>query len=446
MESYRPRDYQTIITHEIMHRRRYGVFAAMGLGKTAATLDAIYQLMYKYFNVSRVLVIAPKRVAEDVWSDEVDKWKQFSRMSVSVIAGTEKQRNAAVEVDADIYTVSRDNIAWLIRSGVKWKWDMLVVDESSSFKNHASKRFKALKVVSPLCDRIILLTGTPAPKGYLNLWSQIYLLDRGQRLGRNITAYREAYFFRREFQWYIAPGCAKLIESQLKDICVGLDNKEFLKLKEPLFNIVKIKMSSSLKKTYEKFKEDMVLEFFDERGEIIADTKAILINKLLQFASGAIYNAKGNTEFIHDLKIEALRDIVEEAQGEPIMVFYNYKHEFERIKKEFPNVKTLDKQSDRRSWNAGEYELVACHPASVGHGLNLQNGGHIIVWFSLSWDLEAYDQANARLARPGQKSDVIIHQLIIPGTADMAVLNRLRGKSDNQQKFLQEIKYVVKGT
>lgn len=446
MESYRPRDYQAIITNEIMHRSKYGVFAAMGLGKTAATLDAIQQLLYKYFNVSRVLVIAPKRVAEDVWSDEVGKWTEFSRMTVSVIAGTEKQRNAAVQADADIYTISRDNIAWLIRSGVKWVWDMLVIDESSSFKNHASKRFKALKVVAPLCDRIILLTGTPAPKGYINLWSQIYLLDRGARLGKHITAYREAYFFRREFQWLIAPGCSKLIESRLKDICVGLDNRDFLKMDEPIFNPVRIPMTKELRASYEKFKEDMVLEFFDERGEIIADTKAILINKLLQFASGAIYDADQHTQPIHSLKIEALQDIVEEAQGDPILVYYNYKHEFERIKAAFPNVKTLDTQADRRKWNAGEYELVACHPASVGHGLNLQTGGHIIVWFSLSWDLEAYDQANARLARPGQKREVIIHQLLIPGTADIAVLNRLRGKSDNQSHFLEQIKYVVTGT
>lgn len=446
MESYRPRDYQAIITNEIMHRSKYGVFAAMGLGKTAATLDAIQQLLYKYFNVSRVLVIAPKRVAEDVWSDEVEKWTEFSRMTVSVIAGTEKQRNAAVQADADIYTISRDNIAWLIRSGVKWVWDMLVIDESSSFKNHASKRFKALKVVAPLCDRIILLTGTPAPKGYINLWSQIYLLDRGARLGKHITAYREAYFFRREFQWLIAPGCSKLIESRLKDICVGLDNRDFLKMDEPIFNPVRIPMTKELRASYEKFKEDMVLEFFDERGEIIADTKAILINKLLQFASGAIYDADQHTQPIHSLKIEALQDIVEEAQGDPILVYYNYKHEFERIKAAFPNVKTLDTQADRRKWNAGEYELVACHPASVGHGLNLQTGGHIIVWFSLSWDLEAYDQANARLARPGQKREVIIHQLLIPGTADIAVLNRLRGKSDNQSHFLEQIKYVVTGT
>lgn len=446
MESYRPRDYQTIITESIKHRAKYGVFAAMGLGKTAATLEAIRQLLYVYFNVGRVLVIAPKRVAEDVWSDEVEKWDEFRCMSVSVIAGNEKKRLAAVERDADIYTIGRDNIAWLIRSGIKWRWDMVVIDESSSFKNRASKRFKAMKVVEPLCDRIILLSGTPAPGGYMNLWSQIYLLDRGARLGKNITAYREAYFYRREFQWLISPGCHKLIEQRLKDVCVGLDNKDFLKMKEPLFNPVRVKMTAALRKTYESFKEEMVLQFFDERGDIIANTKAVLINKLLQFASGAIYDEKQNVTHVHDLKMEALQGIVEDAQGDPILVYYNYKHEFERIKKAFPNVKTLDKQSDRRKWNAGEYELVACHPASVGHGLNLQSGGHIIVWFSLNWDLEVYDQANARLARPGQQHDVIIHQLIMPGTADVAVLNRLKSKSANQERFLNEIKYGLART
>ena len=445
MESYRPREYQSIITKEIMHRAKYGVFAKMGLGKTAATLDAVYQLMYKYFNISRVLVIAPKRVAEDVWADEVDKWDKFQRMTVAVVAGTEKQRLKALKQDADIYTISRDNIVWLINSGVKWVWDMVVIDESSSFKNYKSKRFKAMKIAAPLCDRIIELTGTPAPRGYENLWSQIYLLDRGARLGRNITAYRGAYFYRREFQWLLSPGCGRLIDAKLKDVCVGLDNKNFITMKEPIFNNIRLKMPAELKEKYKVFCDEMVLEFFRD-GEIIADTKAVLMNKLLQFASGAIYDNDGKVRFIHDIKIEAIKEIVDEAQGDPILLFYNYKHEFERLKKAFPYIKTLDTQADRRAWNAGVYPLVACHPASVGHGLNLQDGGHIIVWMSLSWDLEAYDQANARLARSGQKNDVIIHQLLMSGTADAVVLDRLKKKSGVQDNFMEQIKFIVQQT
>ena len=443
MECYRPRDYQEEITRFVLENKCFGVFVKMGLGKTVSTLLAVHKLLYEQFTVRKVLVIAPKRVAENVWIDEAAKWDCFQRPHLKVVSvsGTDKQRRKVLESDADVYCLSRDNVVWLVENKL-FDFDMLVVDESSSFKNHSSKRFKALKKMVPLLDRVVLLSGTPAPRGYANLWPQFYLLDRGQRLGRTITMYREAYFYYidRSFEYALAAGSKDRIDAKVKDICVGMDNKDFLKMEEPVINDVVLYMDDRLRADYRRFKNDLIVRYTDGRGSIVAGTSGVLSGKLMQFASGAIYDENKNARLIHEIKIEALSGIVEDSQGENILIFYNYQHEKDRIGKKF-KYRELKTTEDIRDWNAGKIPILLCHPASVGHGLNIQMGGHIIVWFSLTWDLELYEQSNARLARPGQKSTVVIHRLLLDKTRDMECIKSLDQKGFTQDAFMDSIKY-----
>lgn len=444
---YTPHAYQERTIQEILDKPKVGLFLDMGLGKTVCTLTAIDDLMFNRFDVSKVLVIAPKRVAEDTWMREVEKWDHLNHLILSKVLGTQKQRLEALESKADIYVINRENVVWLVEHYKKeWPFDTVVVDELSSFKSNKSQRFKALRKVTPLINRMIGLTGTPTPNGYLDLWPQIYLLDRGERLEKTITRYRERYFTpgRRNgytvFDWNLKEGAEESIQKKIADICISMDAKDYLDLPERINNTVYITMQPKAKALYQALEKDLILEV--EGEEITALTAATLTNKLLQMSNGAVYNSEQEVIHIHDGKIEALQDIIE-FHDEPILVFYNYKHDLIRLQEYFNNTRTLDTPKDIEDWNSGKIKLLLAHPASVGHGLNIQAGGHIIVWFGLTWSLELYQQANARLDRQGQTKNVIVHHLITRDTVDEKVMNALENKDMDQSSLLEALKAKI---
>jgi SNF2 family DNA or RNA helicase len=444
MENYQAREYQKVITDFILQKKRCAIFVKMGLGKTAATIAAIRSMLFDRFDAERILVVAPKRVASITWPDEMARWDIGKGIRVVAVDGSESDRLRALHTPADIYTLGRDNIVWLAKN-YKWDFDALIVDESTSFKNQSSKRFKAISMFTPLCKYVVLLSGSPAPRGYENLWSQFFLLDRGQRLGKNITAYRNRYFTYdpHRFGYNLISGCDKVINARLQDLAIGMNNEKFLVLEKPFVNDIYTEMTPEVKKTYANFKRELVLQFCDSSGVVIAKNAGTLVSKLRQFSSGAVYDDKNVAHLIHEIKLDVFREVVEEAQGSPVLVFYNYTHEYERIRKAFPHARRLDSVKDIEDWNRGEVELAVCHPASVGHGLNMQFGGHIIVWFSLSTDLELYEQANARLVRPGQREPVIIHRILMRGTRDEQDAKLIQKKSWTQEDFLASIQVLL---
>lgn len=441
-----PHNYQVYAINKILELPKVGLMMEMGLGKTVCALTAIDQLMFDFFEISKVLVIAPKRVAEDTWSRETEKWDHLRHLKISKVLGSQKQRLDALKVKADIYIINRENVKWLVDLyGPKWPFDMVVIDELSSFKSNKSQRFKALKKVTPLMQRVIGLTGTPTPNGYLDLWPQIYLLDRGERLGKTFTGYRERYFTpgRRNaytvFTWDLKPGADKVIQRKISDICISMRTEDYLELPERINNNIYIQMDNKAKVLYEQLEKELILQVEDE--QITALTAAALTQKLLQLANGAIYNTDGNVTHIHDGKLEALEEILEFNQ-EPVLVFYNFKHDYQRLVDRFKDLKprTLETSKDIADWNDGKIRLLLAHPASAGHGLNIQAGGHIIVWFGLTWSLELYQQANARLHRQGQTKNVIIHHLITTGTIDEEVIKALERKEQGQEALMEAIK------
>ena len=422
----------------------------MGLGKTSCTLTAIDDLLFNSFDIGRVLVIAPKRVAESTWSDEVEKWEHLKGLRVSVIAGTEKQRIAALMAKADIYTLGRDNIVWLVEylqeHKIKWPFDTVVIDELSSFKNTKSKRFKALKKVTPFMGRVIGLTGTPTPNSLVELWPQMYLLDRGVRLGKTQTAYKDRYFYPISGQGHIVykyglkDGAEKAIYKAIGDICVSMKAEDHLKMPERVDNYIELKLPESVMKAYREFEKEKILELKDD--VLTAANAAVVAGKLLQFANGRVYDDEKNVHKVHDVKLEALKEIIDTSQEQPILVFYNFKHDYDALAKEFKelNPRTLETPQDIKDWNEGKIRLLLAHPASIGHGLNIQVGGHIIVWYGLTWSLELYLQANARLYRQGQKESVIIHHLVAKGTMDEQVIKILRDKDKGQNALMNAVK------
>lgn len=447
-KSYKYQDYtsQYIIDHPSA-----GIFQDMGLGKTVSTLTAIEWLMYQEFDVHKVLVIAPLNVCALTWPEELKKWDHLKHLRYSLILGTEAERRAAIRKPADIYIINCENVVWLVSHyQTSFKYDMLVIDESSKFKNHDSKRFKALKQVIPKFKRVVALTGTPTANGLLNLWSQLYLLDRGERLGKNITAYREAYFGRNfnGFGYKISDGCEGIIKDKIKDICISMKTEDYIDLPPRIDRYVRFKLSAKVQEKYDDFEKDQILEILLASGEskdVAALTKATLAGKLLQFAGGAVYDEDKFPHRIHDEKLDMLSNIIEEAQGKPVLIFYSYIHELDRIKKRFPQAVVFKgsqrhKQEIKDQWDQGEVEIMICHPASAGHGLNLQAGGSIIVWYALTWDLEFYQQGNKRLHRSGQKEPVIIHHLIAENTMDQDVMTALESKNDLQESFMLAIK------
>lgn len=442
--NYSPHEYQQTACDFILSHEKAGLMLDMGLGKTVITLTAVNELMFNRFEISRVLVIAPKRVAEDTWSRESEKWDHTKHFRISKVLGNATERLAALRADADIYVINRENVKWLTDSGV-WKFDMVVIDELSSFKSNSSQRFKALRKMMPLVKRVVGLTGTPTPNGLIDLWPQIYLLDRGERLGKTLTGYRERYFYPGGrngyvvYSWTPKPEAEQAIQKKISDICISMSAKDYLTLPERMDNVVEVRLSDGEMKKYRDFEQDQLMELDDM--EVVALTAAAVSGKLLQMANGAVYDSGQNVIEVHKRKLEALEDILEFNQ-EPVLVFYNFKHDYDRIMTYFADYKPrkLDNSNDISDWNHGRIRLLLAHPASVGHGLNIQAGGNVIVWFGLTWSLELYQQANARLYRQGQTKNVIIHHLVAQGTVDEDVMRALKRKDAGQAALLEAIK------
>jgi SNF2 family DNA or RNA helicase len=446
---YQPHVYQEHITQKIIELPAVGAFLDMGLGKSVSTLTAITELMHNSFDVAKVLVIAPLRVAKYTWAEEIAKWEHTKYLRLAKVLGPEKDRLAALASRADIYVINRENVVWLVEYyGKDWPFDMVVIDESSSFKSHKAQRFKALRKVRPLIKRIVELTGTPAPNNLLDLWPQLYLLDRGERLGKTISGFRERYFEPDQrdghtiFSWKLKDGADNAIYAKIEDICVSMKAKDWLSLPERISNIIRVPLSDSVKKLYKQMERDLLLPYAD--GDIVANTAAVLSNKLLQMANGAVYDENKEVRKLHDAKLDALEDIIEAANGNPVLVFYWYKHDRERLQKRFPQYRTLERAEDITEWNAGKIPLLLAHPASAGHGLNLQAGGNTIVWFGLTWSLELYEQANARLDRQGQTKRVIVHHLVAEGTIDERVAQAIEQKAQGQDALMEAVKARIK--
>ena len=424
----------------------------MGTGKTVTTLTALDQILNDYMEDGPVLVVAPKRVAENTWSKETQKWEHLQHLRISKVMGSKNKREAALDAPADIYVINRENVEWLVEWCLQerkaWPFPIVVIDELSSFKSIQAKRWKALKKVRGRIHRIIGLTGTPRPNGIEDLYPEIYLLDQGERLGRTISAFRARYLEPEKMNGHIVysyrakKGAEDAIYSRLSDICMSIKKEDVLNLPGQIYEDVEITPTPSLLKQYKQFERDRVMECIGSNGEIVAGTEAALTNKLLQFANGAIYDAESQVHRIHDLKLDTLEELLEEAGGDPVLVLYAYKHDAERIRERI-NCRALDKPEDIDAWNRGEIPVALAHPASIGHGLNLQDGGHLLVWFGLPWSLELYQQANERLNRPGQKNVCRIYHLILKGTHDERVLHSLQKKEKGQAAALEALRLEI---
>jgi SNF2 family DNA or RNA helicase len=444
---YKPHEYQSYATEFIITHPVCALMLDMGLGKTVISLTALWLLLYDYFTVGKVLVIAPKRVAEDTWSREHDKWEHLAGLKISKVLGTAGQRKAALEADADIYIINRENVCWLCEN-YKWDFDTVIIDELSSFKSNKAQRFKALKKVRPKIRRIVGLTGTPAPNGLLDLWPQMNLLDMGERLGRFIGGYREQFFLpdkrNRDIIYSYKPkaGAEEKIYALISDICISMKAIDYLQMPEYLSSNVVVEMSEKEKKLYSGLENDMVLSVGED--ELDAVNAAALSNKLLQMANGAVYGEDKKVLSIHDRKLDALEDLIEAANGKPVLVAYWFKHDRERIKERF-SVRDIDTAEDIADWNDGKIPVALIHPASAGHGLNLQEGGSTIIWFSLTWSLELYQQLNARLWRQGQKNTVVIEHIVTKDTVDEDVIRALEKKDAGQSALIEAVKARIGG-
>ncbi len=444
---YRPHDYQTYATDFVLAHPYCGLILDMGLGKSVITLTALWSLLLDSFDIGKVLVIAPKRVAEDTWPKEMQKWDHLAGLTWSLVLGSEKQRCAALQKRAKIYIINRENVTWLVEN-YRWDFDTVVIDELSSFKSSKAQRFRALKKVRPKLSRVIGLTGTPQPNGLLDLWPQIYLLDMGQRLGRFIGGYRDRFFLPDKrnaqvvFSYKPKDGAEDIIYRLISDICISMKATDFLNMPELISNRVEVYMSGAERKAYEDFRQQMVLHLPD--GDLDALNAGALSGKLTQMANGAVYDEKHRVLRFHDRKLDALEDLIEAANGKPLLVAYWYKHDLERIRQRF-DVRVIDKPKDIDDWNAGKIPVALIHPASAGHGLNLQEGGSTIVWFGLTWSLELYQQLNARLWRQGQKNTVIIQHIITAGTQDEDIMKALEQKDMSQETMKAAVKARLKG-
>lgn len=445
---YKPHNYQQFATDFILNQSICCLMLDMGLGKTVITLTALWQLALDSFDVSRVLVIAPKRVAEDTWPKELAKWEHLTGLTSSLVLGSAAERKAALQRKAFLYIINRENVAWLVKNHY-WDFDMVVIDELSSFKSNKAERFKAMKKVRPMVTRIVGLTGTPAPNTLLDLWPQMYLMDMGQRLGRFIGGFRDRFFLpdkrNREIIYSYKPreGAEDAIYALISDICISMKAADYLDMPERIDNRIEVSMSPKERKLYDDFQKDMVLSIGDE--ELDAANAASLSNKLLQMANGAVYGKDKKVIPIHDRKLDALEDLVEAANGKPLLVAYWYKHDLQRIKARFKNARCIDTAKDIDDWNAVKIPLALIHPASAGHGLNLQDGGCTIVWFGLTWSLELYQQLNARLWRQGQKHTVVIHHIVTKGTHDEDVMRALENKDTRQSALIEAVRARIGG-
>lgn len=441
---YNPHEYQSYATDFILSHPVSAVLLEMGLGKSVISLSAIFDMCLDRFEIRKVLIIAPLRVARDTWPSEIKKWDHLKGLSYSVAVGTENERKDALMKRATLYIINRENIDWLVnKSGIPFDFDMVVIDELSSFKSFSAKRFKSLLKVRPGVKRIVGLTGTPSSNGLMDLWAQFRVLDLGQRLGRYITHYRNTYFTPDKrngqiiFSYKPQPGAEEKIYSQISDITISMKSIDYLKMPECVINTVPVYLNEKERAIYSGFRDDMVASLGAE--EIDAVNAAVLSGKLLQMANGAVYDEKNKAHFIHDRKLDALEDLIEGANGKPVLIAYWFKHDLDRIQKRFP-VRQLKSSKDIEEWNEGEIPVAVIHPASAGHGLNLQSGGSTLVWFGLTWSLELYQQTNARLYRQGQKDTVVIHHIITKDTIDEDVMTALTKKEKTQASLIDAVK------
>ncbi len=451
---YKPYEYQKAALKWIMNKPQCALLLDMGLGKSVITLTAIRQLIDEC-EINTCLVVAPKKVAESTWTAEAQKWEHLHSLHVAKVMGTEKQRNTALEEKADVYVIGRDSFVWLVG---KYKgvlpFDMLVIDELTSFKSSKSQRFKAMRMARPTVHRVVGLTGTPAPNGLIDLWAQMYCIDMGERLGKSVTKYRDAYFDCHRWnnmiiRCDIKKGCAEVIKRKIEDICLSMQAKDYLQLPDLMTHTEKITLSAKARKEYEAFEREKVLEFSElhegESTNILANSAAGLMNKLSQFANGAVYDDEHNVHEIHNEKLDKLSEIVEATNGSPVLVFYQYKHDASRIMRHLKGmtVRLYEDAETLKAWNEGQIDVLLAHPASTAFGLNMQQGGHYIVWFSTGWNLELYQQANARLHRQGQTCPVQVYKLICSGTVDERADNALTNKHSVQQGLLDSLNYLI---
>lgn len=445
---YKPYKYQTYATEFIKAKDEAAIFLSMGLGKTVITLTAIKDLL-DAGKVNKVLIVAPKRVAESTWPDEIKKWDHLSGLDYAVATGAPKQRMDALNENKPVTLINRENIEWLVdKSGYEFDFDMVVLDELSSFKSYQSKRFKAMIKVRSKIDKIVGLTGTPSSNGLMDLWAEFRILDFGERLGRYITNYRQRYFEPDKrnqsviFSYKPLPFAEETIYDKISDITISMKAEDYLELPDLIINEVKVDLSESERATYDGLCKDMVVQV--QENEIDAINAAALSNKLLQMANGAVYDETKTPVFIHDRKLDALEDLVEGANGKPVLIAYWFKHDLERIKKRF-DVREIKTTDDIADWNSGKIQIAVIHPASAGHGLNLQSGGSTLIWFGLTWSLELYDQTNARLYRQGQKESVVLHHIITKGTIDEDVMAALKDKQETQDALINAVKARIGG-
>ena len=444
-----PHPYQKYCIDRIVNDRTVGLYLDMGLGKTVITLTAINELRRHRFEIRKALIIAPKKVAEATWQTEAQKWDHLRDLRVVTILGTAKQRKAAALSAGDVYVINRDNVAWLAEFlGNSWPFDMVVIDESTSFKNRQSKRFRALTWVRPHVRRLVELTGTPAPNSLMDLWAQIYLMDGGERLGKYITHYRERYFepdkrnAQQIFSWKPKPFAEDAIREKISDICVTMKAEDYITLPDIVYDDVPVALDEKSRAVYDKMERDMLLEIADH--DIDAATAAVLSGKLLQLCNGAVYDDRGDVVPIHACKIEAFLELIEALQGQPVLVFYQFRHDLSRLEAALTgkglSVRRLDGKDAAAAWNERRVDVLLAHPASAAYGLNLQEGGNHVVWFGLNWSLELYSQANARLHRQGQSQKVIVHHLITQGSRDEDVIAALHNKEATQDRLIESLK------
>lgn len=452
---FEPHAYQRYCIGRIIDTKKLGLFLDMGLGKTVTTLTAIKELKYNRFQVRKVLVIAPKKVAEGTWTKEKDKWDHTKMLRISPALGSLQKRIRALNTPADIYVINRENVVWLVdyyRNA--WPFDMVVIDESSSFKSHKAKRFRSLAGMGGHIDRMVELTGTPSPNGLDDLWAQVFLLDGGERLGKRYTQFRERYFDPGKrgnnvvYNYKAKPGSEQSILDRISDICISMKAEDYLQLPDIVYHQIPVEMDARSSKAYRELERKMVLAMPGDEEDISVTSAAALSNKLLQLANGAVYDEDHGVHEIHDCKIEAFMELAESLQGKPALVFYNFQHDKDRLLKVLAKtglrVRELKTTKDEDAWNDHEVDIMLTHPAGSAYGLNLQQGGNHVVWFGLTWNYELYTQANKRLHRQGQQEKVIIHHLVCTGTRDEDVMQALEKKEDVQNWVLQSLKARIR--
>lgn len=446
---YVAHNYQNYAKNFILAHKVSALFLDCGLGKTITTLTAINELMYDSFEISKVLIIAPLRVAQSTWKEEIEKWDHLNLLRYSIAVGDEKERLKALKQNADIYIINRENVYWLVtKSGIDFNFDMLIIDELSSFKSHTSKRFKSLLKIRPYFERVVGLTGTPSSNGLMDLWAEFRVLDLGERFGRYITHYRNEYFLPDKrngaviFSYKPQPNAEERIYRRLADMTISMKSTEYLKMPELILNELEINLDEEDQIKYKKFKKEMIMII--QEKEIDAINAASLSNKLIQLANGSIYDEDRKFYEVHNKKLDKLEEIIESANGKPVLVAYWFKADKERIEKRF-KVREIKTADDIKQWNKGMIDLALIHPASAGHGLNLQSGGSTLVWFSLTWSLELYQQTNARLYRQGQKDTVVIHHLITKNTIDEDIMKSIKRKDKTQEALMKAVKARIGG-